>query len=105
MRDIAYQLTQDAPLDLTFQGLLSGQHFNLGKRMDVTPGVSKVYFFYGGLCLGVAPVADISTRKGRTLNAWSGKLRAMTSAERDVAYATYKRHSGNLRGGAYACDG
>lgn len=81
-RDLAYRLNSEAPLDLTVQTLMSGTHINIGKRMDLVPGRSLVFWFYGQQCVGVSDLLLYANREKRTAQLWTGPLRAMNIDER-----------------------
>ena len=96
--NLAYRLTQDAPLDLTIQTLLSGTHLNLGKRMTLVPGESKAFLFYDNVCVGVSDILHHSARGTRTAQIWIGPLRALGPEERREAGDTPRPIA---RGGQY----
>jgi hypothetical protein len=105
MNDLAYPLTQDAPLDLTLMTLLSGTHIVVGKNLNLRVGESKVFLFYDDACLGVASLEEYTARgRGSTMNAWIGPIRSMTPVERGRARRAIERVGGcaNMRGGCYA---
>lgn len=96
-RHLAYQLNTEAPLDITIQSLISGTHVNLGKRMDLREGEDLAFWLYNEICIGVADILLVTPRDKKTLQVWTGPMRALTPAER--AFASDFR--GPARGGAY----
>lgn len=88
---IAYALDTDAPLDLTFQTLLSGEDSWLGKGMEAAEGETVIFWKYGntpeGQWLGAATVefSKKMIKPGNerpTVHFWTGPLRSLTREER-----------------------
>lgn len=98
IKHLAYDLDGSVPLDVTLQTIESGHHANLGKKMDLTPWESLVFWFWKDMCLGVADLQLVSTRPKETLQVWTGPMRTLRPDER-LAVAAHGSKS--RRGGAY----